>query len=92
MEIASKFGKDTTEEIHGFHGTSKDSIHAIAKTGFLHPDDLAKLNAAAKPAKSKKGLGGKAKKAAHAAAKPIEILDAGYYGRGIYFTLFSDYA
>jgi hypothetical protein len=45
----------------------------------LHPDDIAKLN---------KGKGkGKAK-----AKKKIEVLDDGYFGSGIYFSFYSDYA
>jgi len=51
----------------GFHGTTAQSILAISKEGFKHPDDLAK----------KKG---------------VSLLDDGYFGRGIYFSLYSDYA
>jgi len=47
--------------------------------GFLHPSSLKKLGAAKK---SK----GKMKN------KPIELLDDGYFGHGIYFTKYSDYA
>jgi len=51
----------------GFHGSTAQSILAISKEGFKHPDDLAK----------KKG---------------VSLLDDGYFGRGIYFSLYSDYA
>lgn len=74
----------------GFHGTSESSITAIAKTGFKHPDDLAKENE-----KSNPGGKGPAKKAAAKKTAPkiqIELLDDGYFGKGIYFSMFSDYA
>jgi len=51
-----------------FHGTSKDSIQGIAKTGFLHPDKF-------------KATGSK-----------VKVLDSGFFGKGIYFSYFSDYA
>jgi len=54
----------------GFHGSTPESILAIAKEGFKHPDDL------------KKGKG----------KKKVTVLDDGYYGKGIYFSLYSDYA
>jgi len=50
-----------------FHGTSKDSINAIAKTGFLHPDKFK-------------------------SASTIKVLDTGFFGKGIYFSYYSDYA
>lgn len=77
------------QEEWGFHGTSKDSILAIAKTGFLHPDDLTKLNEKNAKAPAKKTAAAKKK------AVPkiqVELLDEGYFGKGIYFSMFSDYA
>lgn len=81
-------GEETKEE-WGFHGSTKDSILKIALGGFLHPDDLKKLKQAvnvntskAKPKKKKNIM----------KEKPVELLDDGYYGKGIYFTTYSDYA
>ena len=61
---------------------ASDSIQKICATNFLHPDDLKKKA----PAKGKKGGKHKMKD------KPVELLDDGYFGKGIYFTVFSDYA
>lgn len=75
-------------EAWGFHGTSEEAIMKIAKTGFLHPDQIAKINAAAAAGSDKKSKGKK-----KAAKKPaITVLDDGYFGAGIYFSCFSDYA
>jgi hypothetical protein len=54
----------------GFHGTTPESIRAIAKEGFKLPDEL----------KKKKGK------------NKVELLDDGYFGNGIYFSVYSDYA
>jgi hypothetical protein len=80
IELMEK-NKEVKEE-WGFHGTSSESILKIASSGFLLPDEIAKLKAKAANGK-KKG----AKK-----VKPVELLDDGYYGKGIYFTVYSDYA
>jgi len=70
------------EEAWGFHGTSSDSIQKICASNFLHPNNL-------KPAAQK----GKKNAAKHnMKEKPVELLDDGYFGKGIYFTTFSDYA
>ncbi len=82
-EITQKHNEPVKED-WGFHGTSRDSIHNIAQTGFLHPDELKEKSAKAKKTK------GKSYKPKH--EKPVELLDDGYFGRGIYFTTFSDYA
>jgi hypothetical protein len=82
-----KLDKSHHLEEWGFHGSTESSITSIAQTGFKHPDDLAKEN-------EKSGKGGK-KTAAKAKATPkiqIELLDEGYFGKGIYFSMFSDYA
>lgn len=80
-------GKDPNEA-WGFHGTSEDAIAKIAQTGFLHPDKIAKINAAAAAAAGKKSKGKK-----KAVKKPvIPVLDNGYFGAGIYFSCYSDYA
>jgi len=68
----------------GFHGTTRESIIEISKTGFLHPDNLNKKNTNTNNSTTDK-------------TKPkssieIEVLDDGYYGRGIYFSIYSDYA
>jgi len=72
------------QELWGFHGTSGDSIQKISASNFLHPDALKQL--AAQKGKKKPVAKHKMKE------KPPEILDDGYYGKGIYFTMFSDYA
>ena len=72
------------KEEWGFHGTSEDTIMKIAQTGFLHPDQIAKINAAATSKKSSK------KKSKQ--PPPIAVLDDGYFGAGIYFSCYSDYA
>jgi hypothetical protein len=84
MEINSKHKEEMKEE-WGFHGTSRESINKIAQTGFLHPDELKALQA-----KNNNKKKGKVTKPKH--EKPVELLDDGYYGKGIYFTTFSDYA
>lgn len=75
------------QEEWGFHGSSESSIGAIAKEGFKHPDDLAKENEKSKPATKKKAP---AKKVAPKIQ--VELLDEGYFGKGIYFSMYSDYA
>eukprot|EP01116_Phalansterium_solitarium_P023608 TRINITY_DN836_c0_g2_i2.p1 TRINITY_DN836_c0_g2~~TRINITY_DN836_c0_g2_i2.p1 ORF type:complete len:440 (-),score=152.75 TRINITY_DN836_c0_g2_i2:1070-2389(-) len=79
-------------ETWGFHGTSADSILKIANSNFMLPDEIAALSS--KNAGGKGGKGGKSAAAAKAAAKKfgIEVLDDGYFGKGVYFTAFSDYA
>jgi len=87
LEIKQDLHEDELdiEEVWGFHGTSGDSIQKISASNFLHPDALKQLNAQAQK--------GKKKAAKHnMKAKPVELLDDGYFGKGIYFTLFSDYA
>jgi aprataxin and PNK-like factor len=66
-----------------FHGTSVKSVDGIAATGFLHPSAI--KAAAPKPK-------GKAKPKKSTAPAGITLLDEGYYGNGIYFSTFSDYA
>eukprot|EP01117_Protostelium_nocturnum_P012116 TRINITY_DN4441_c0_g2_i1.p1 TRINITY_DN4441_c0_g2~~TRINITY_DN4441_c0_g2_i1.p1 ORF type:complete len:465 (+),score=181.39 TRINITY_DN4441_c0_g2_i1:163-1557(+) len=85
MELNHKNGKDSVEE-WGFHGTTQDSILKISQGGFLHPQSLKQMKLAAPVKKAPK----KGKYAAK--AKPVELLDDGYFGYGIYFTKFSDYA
>ncbi len=87
-EVKRKFeelGKELNEDF-GFHGTSRAAIEGIAKTNFLHPNEFqtkGKNDASKKKATKKKGI----------IAKPeIEALDDGYFGKGIYFTRYSDYA
>lgn len=75
-------------EAWGFHGTSEDAIMKIAKTGFLHPDQIAKINAAGAGANKKT----KGKKKAAVSKPVIAVLDNGYFGAGIYFSCYSDYA
>ena len=87
LQLIQKLGGEVKED-WGFHGTSRDSITKIANTNFLHPDDLKKLNMAAAKDDGKKGKG----KKKPVKAKPIELLDDGYFGKGIYFTKFADYA
>jgi len=86
LQIQQDLSRDNAEvaEIYGFHGTSADSIQKIACSNFLHPDELKALQAAAQK--------GKKKAVKQKKEKPVELLDYGYYGKGIYFTLFSDYA
>lgn len=79
MEIETKNNEKTKEE-WGFHGTTEDSIQKISQGGFLHPATLKQIQNQNK----KKKKGGK--------DKPVELLDDGYFGHGIYFTKFSDYA
>lgn len=67
----------------GFHGTSEASIQGISATGFKMPADLKKLQAA------KKG-GAAAKKVAK--EEKVTFLDDGFFGAGLYFSLYSDYA
>jgi hypothetical protein len=60
-------GKGCSQEEWGFHGTSEDAIGKICVGGFLHPDDIAKLNQSA-------SVGKKVKK-----KKPIiDVLDDGF--------------
>jgi PBZ domain len=76
----------------GFHGTSRDSIRKICETNFLTPDGVAELIKQQTKSQPKKAAAKKAAKKKTKMAKPVEVLDEGYYGRGIYFTKFSDYA
>jgi aprataxin and PNK-like factor len=69
-------GKVPINEEWGFHGTSEASIQAIAATGFKMPDELKKLQ---KGKAAKKG-------------DKVTFLDDGYFGAGLYFSLYSDYA
>jgi hypothetical protein len=75
--------REHSQEIWGFHGTSEHSVQCIIKDGFKHPDDLKKTEdkskSKKKAAKAKKGVA-------------VELLDDGYFGKGIYFALYSDYA
>eukprot|EP00029_Vermamoeba_vermiformis_P002703 TRINITY_DN13076_c0_g1_i1.p1 TRINITY_DN13076_c0_g1~~TRINITY_DN13076_c0_g1_i1.p1 ORF type:complete len:476 (+),score=168.73 TRINITY_DN13076_c0_g1_i1:69-1496(+) len=75
--------KEHSQEIWGFHGTSEHSVQCIIKDGFKHPDDLKK----AEDSKTKNKKKAKAKKGVS-----VELLDDGYFGKGIYFALYSDYA
>eukprot|EP01111_Echinosteliopsis_oligospora_P017019 TRINITY_DN7246_c0_g1_i1.p1 TRINITY_DN7246_c0_g1~~TRINITY_DN7246_c0_g1_i1.p1 ORF type:complete len:527 (-),score=178.37 TRINITY_DN7246_c0_g1_i1:154-1650(-) len=72
--------KGYTDMQWAFHGTTSDSIKIISQTGFLHPDDLHDKN--------KKGPKPKAK----AKAPTVKLLDNGFFGKGIYFSFYSDYA
>jgi len=83
MEINAYHNQEMKED-WGFHGTTRDSIMKIAQNGFLLPDELKALSKA--QTKSKKSNS----QPKH--QKPIDLLDDGYYGKGIYFTTFSDYA
>eukprot|EP01118_Nematostelium_gracile_P014107 TRINITY_DN5443_c0_g1_i2.p1 TRINITY_DN5443_c0_g1~~TRINITY_DN5443_c0_g1_i2.p1 ORF type:complete len:289 (+),score=102.83 TRINITY_DN5443_c0_g1_i2:389-1255(+) len=74
------------EEAWGFHGTSSESIQKICASNFLHPDAIKQMNAANQKGKKKKAANKWMKE------KPVELLDDGYFGKGIYFTTFSDYA
>jgi hypothetical protein len=74
--------KEHSQEIWGFHGTSEHSVQCIIKDGFKHPDDLKPVED-----KTKKKKAAKAKKGV-----AVELLDDGYFGKGIYFALYSDYA
>lgn len=68
----------------GFHGTSEASIQGIAATGFKMPDELKKLQ---------KGLKAPKKSAAAASGSTkVTFLDDGFFGAGLYFSLYSDYA
>jgi len=84
-------GSDVNEVL-AFHGTSQASMEGIAKTGFLPPSQLPSLNVTEKTKstiKKKKG-----KKATHFKAEELSItvLDDGFFGKGIYFSTYSDYA
>jgi len=79
-----KHDNNELEEAWGFHGTSAESIQKISASNFLRPDELKQLNAQAQK--------GKKKPKHNMKEKPVELLDDGYFGKGIYFTLFSDYA
>eukprot|EP01112_Ceratiomyxa_fruticulosa_P018209 TRINITY_DN5781_c0_g2_i1.p1 TRINITY_DN5781_c0_g2~~TRINITY_DN5781_c0_g2_i1.p1 ORF type:complete len:451 (-),score=105.37 TRINITY_DN5781_c0_g2_i1:85-1437(-) len=72
----------------GFHGTSEESISAISKTGFLTPDEIQKL----KNEKAAKTGGGKKSAPKVKPKLDIEVLDDGFFGKGIYFSFYSDYA
>jgi len=86
LQLNKNLGGEVKED-WGFHGTSRESILKIANSNFLLPDDLKKLNlAAAKDDKKGKGKKKPVKQ------KPIELLDDGYFGKGIYFTKYADYA
>lgn len=78
MQTASGAKAPVNEE-WGFHGTSEASIQGISATGFKMPDELKKLQ------------GGKGK-AAVAKKEKVTFLDDGYFGSGLYFSLYSDYA
>lgn len=78
-EMQAKSGaKAPVNEEWGFHGTSEASIQGISATGFKMPDEL------------KKSQQGKGK--AVAKKEKVTFLDDGYFGSGLYFSLYSDYA
>lgn len=69
----------SVNEEWGFHGTSEASIQGISATGFKMPNDLKKMQTGKK--------GGAAKK-----TEKVTFLDDGFFGAGLYFSLYSDYA
>jgi len=77
MQAASVTKAPVNEE-WGFHGTSETSIQGIAATGFKMPDELKKMQQAKGKATAKK--------------EKVTFLDDGYFGSGLYFSLYSDYA
>lgn len=83
----------------GFHGSTRDSIKVISQTGFLHPDNLNKNKGISWcfPSFSRfnnRASIGKpaAKKGGKKAASKVTVLDDGFFGKGIYFSFYSDYA
>ncbi|KAH3756864.1 guanylate-binding protein [Pelomyxa schiedti] len=84
MKRAEMRAKSQGDEEWGFHGTSEKAIDGISKLGFLHPDKIAQINNSKAP-KGKKKKGAKAPPA-------ISVLDDGFFGKGIYFSVYSDYA
>jgi aprataxin and PNK-like factor len=76
MFVASG-SKTPVNEEWGFHGTSEASIQGISATGFKMPDELKKMQ-------SGKGKG--------KANGKVTFLDDGFFGAGLYFSLYSDYA
>lgn len=68
----------------GFHGTSEASIQGISATGFKMPADLKKAQTVKK--------GGAKKAASTPPGGKVTFLDDGFFGAGLYFSLFSDYA
>eukprot|EP01087_Luapelamoeba_hula_P013060 TRINITY_DN3710_c0_g1_i1.p1 TRINITY_DN3710_c0_g1~~TRINITY_DN3710_c0_g1_i1.p1 ORF type:complete len:336 (+),score=63.11 TRINITY_DN3710_c0_g1_i1:506-1513(+) len=93
-------GKDINE-IYAFHGSTRESIMAIANTNFFRPDELPQVDDKPTPKVKNKGKGaGKGKSSKAGGSKKtkgkkknkVEVLDDGFFGKGIYFSLYSDYA
>lgn len=108
VDFTSLFLWKAVEEVWGFHGTSREGIQGISKTGFLHPGSFSllisliskmtlqnskpKINQKQKARKRFDGNEKNSHKKDHHMPKPPDVLDDGYYGKGIYFTMYSDYA
>jgi hypothetical protein len=90
-----------------FHGTSRPSIEGITKTGFLPPTKLpsekgssstkAQAYKIVKNKKKKVTTTSKSKKKKIVISEEeeeldITVLDDGFFGKGIYFSIYSDYA